>query len=601
VSFPHSHTDPHTTRTTVFTRVPRALRSLASETRTAVRQVRFTSYDTDERMKKSIVEKRLDAGDKHAAGTTISANSPLGSFLIKPTGSAKAADRSNKARHEDEGDADAAMGVSDDEREHTTRTRSTRHSRGSAAAAPAAVPEREPAVESSAGRRRRGKPAEVAVDSSDEDGGSEEPAKTPAHKKARGRGSASSGSKDNEEKDDEEEYLEKTPSSGRKRAVSTPSSNRSKARTVEDVNWKVTPEYKAKLSQFVGNRQDDSPMHPTNMYVASGAADNTVKLWDTISGETMAVLEHLAPVKCVCFSPQNSRLITGHALEAPVNGKVQRVLVYNVWDVVAQAKHFTIQELLEEAPEPASSAAGIFQAQEEVDCVVAIDSKESRFVTGSLHVYDLLEPSADPLLGSKMLSLQYEAGGASASTAGAAKAAKKSPFRVKQVCYSSDDSRIIASVRNLGSSRPATAQPQAATTSKASSASASSTSSTGESASNIFFNIINNSSQSNKEAVATATAAAAPVPAKTSPSSVYDIIVFDAETGHQLIVLSDHQASVLFLVSCPFIYNSYTFASAGMAYLSTSLEWDLLSVLMYRQTFTRLSCGTIKPISSFSP
>nr|CCA21517.1 WD domaincontaining protein putative [Albugo laibachii Nc14] len=66
---------------------------------------------------------------------------------------------------------------------------------------------------------------------------------------------------------------------------------------------------------------------------ATGSADFSVKLWDAISGDLIATLEHRHVVKCVAFTPNGKRLLTaGHE-------KILRI--FDLGPIIAQSEHST--------------------------------------------------------------------------------------------------------------------------------------------------------------------------------------------------------------------------------------------------------------------
>ena len=66
--------------------------------------------------------------------------------------------------------------------------------------------------------------------------------------------------------------------------------------------------------------------------VASGGADNTVRLWDPALGSEKHLLRHEAAVNCLAFSADGRRLITGDA-----RSHVQ------LWDVETGAKSLAFE------------------------------------------------------------------------------------------------------------------------------------------------------------------------------------------------------------------------------------------------------------------
>ena len=54
---------------------------------------------------------------------------------------------------------------------------------------------------------------------------------------------------------------------------------------------------------------------PDGKRIASAGHDKTVKVWDTVTGETLLTLkDHKGPVTALAFSPDGKRLVTAQAL-----------------------------------------------------------------------------------------------------------------------------------------------------------------------------------------------------------------------------------------------------------------------------------------------
>jgi WD40 repeat protein len=70
-----------------------------------------------------------------------------------------------------------------------------------------------------------------------------------------------------------------------------------------------------------------------DQWIAAGASDNAIKVWDLNTGELFATLSgHTGPVRCLALHPDGERLLSGS-----VDGAVK------VWDVLSGRQLFTLQ------------------------------------------------------------------------------------------------------------------------------------------------------------------------------------------------------------------------------------------------------------------
>jgi WD40 repeat protein len=297
-------------------------------------------------------------------------------------------------------------------------------------------------------------------------GKSAEASQTPAKK----RGSRKSASAVDEEEDGYE--VRKTPSSHRKSAGGTVSSSR------DGYKWKIE-------ADTMDSQLNTTVYTENNLFIATASEDKRVRLWDCLTTKPVMALEHPHPVKNVIFTASNSKLITIHPRPAEDPTKEDGYVVV-VWDMQTQSK---ILSFVDPYLPTCQANMGNY--------CVAVDNAESRIVTASLTLWNLQS-------GEKLSRLDIQG---------------NVDFSVKQLIFSSDDTRIISAMHWKGAGADLTATRASATKN--------------------------------------------------------DVVVFDSETLTQVTTLTDHPGSVQFLVAAPAVFNVSTFASSDA---HTLIVWNHLTL-----------------------
>ena len=70
---------------------------------------------------------------------------------------------------------------------------------------------------------------------------------------------------------------------------------------------------------------------PYGKQVASGSSDNSIKIWDSNTGDCESTLSgHKDPIRSVCFSPCGTKIVSGGGLEEDVGGNGDFAI--RIWD-----------------------------------------------------------------------------------------------------------------------------------------------------------------------------------------------------------------------------------------------------------------------------
>jgi WD40 repeat protein len=128
---------------------------------------------------------------------------------------------------------------------------------------------------------------------------------------------------------------------------------------------------------------------PDGRWIASGAWDNTVRLWDAATGEPCATLPHPGIVQCLAYSPDGTWLVTGCNADDRIR----------IWDVATA-------RVRKEIPDPGGSV--LYLAVSPDGARVAASGRESP-TKDHLSVWDVT--SGEPLLATEGRVLRYSPDG----------------------------------------------------------------------------------------------------------------------------------------------------------------------------------------------